>query len=69
MNQLSSIGFGPDATVLHGYAQAANERLGNVDFQIENTGDIPLNFILRQYDGVTLPSGYADVDELLRAAL
>jgi hypothetical protein len=61
MNQLSSIGFGTDATVLHGYAQTANERLGAVDFQIENTGNIPLVFQLRQYDGTTSPSGYANV--------
>lgn len=61
MNQLSSLGFGTDATVLVGYAQAANERLGNVDFIIENTGDIDLFFQLRQYDGVTSPSGYANV--------
>ena len=46
MNQLSSISFGNDATVLRGYAQAANERLGAVDFLIENTGNIPL--VLRE---------------------
>jgi hypothetical protein len=61
MNQLSSISFGNDATVIRGYAQAANERLGAVDFQIENTGNIPLVFQLRQYDGTTSPSGYANV--------
>lgn len=59
MNQLSSIAFGNDVTSLRGYAQAANERLGAVDFLIENTGNIPLHFILRQYDGSTSPSGYA----------
>lgn len=61
MNQLSSISFGDDATVLRGYAQAANERLGYVNFLIENTGNIPLVFQLRQYDGTTSPSGYANV--------
>ena len=60
MNQLSSISFGNDATVLRGYAQSANERLGAVDFLIENTGNIPLVFQLRTYDGTTSPSGYAN---------
>ena len=61
MNQLSSIGFGNDATTLRGYAQTANERLGVVDFQVENTGDIPLVLQLRNFDGTTSPSGYANV--------
>ena len=61
MNQLSSIAFGNDATVLHGYAQTVNERLGYVQFLIENTGNIPLVFQLRSYDGTTSPSGYANV--------
>jgi hypothetical protein len=61
MNQLSSVNFGNDATVLHGYAQATNERLGYVNFLIENTGNIALAFQLRQYDGSTGPSGYANV--------
>lgn len=61
MNQLSSVSFTSDATVLHGYAQTANERLGSVDFLVENTGNIALVFQLRQYDGVTSPSGYANV--------
>jgi hypothetical protein len=38
MNQLSCIGFGSDASVYSGYAQAAGDRLGNVDFIFENTG-------------------------------
>ena len=61
MNQLSSVSFGNDATSLRGYAQAANERLGAIDFQVENTGDIALVFQLRNFDGSTLPSGYANV--------
>ena len=61
MNQLSSISFGNDATVLRGYAQAANERLGYIGFLVENTGNIPLVFQLRAYDGVSQPSGYANV--------
>jgi hypothetical protein len=61
MNQLSSISFGNDNTVLRGYAQTANERLGYVNFLIENTGNIAMVFQLKQYDGVTGPSGYADV--------
>lgn len=61
MNQLSDISFGNDATTLRGYAQATNERLGSIDFLIENTGNIALVFQLRQYDGATSPSGYANV--------
>lgn len=61
MNQISAIGFGTDASVLLGYAETANERLGNIDFIIENTGNIPLYFRLRAYDGVTSPSGYANI--------
>lgn len=38
MNQVSAIPFGTDATVMAGYAQRANERLGNVDLVLENTG-------------------------------
>ena len=60
MNQLTAT-FGTDASVLVGYAETANERLGNVDFIVENTGDIDLFFQVRQYDGITSPSGYANV--------
>src|SRR5712671_4215413 len=60
MNQ-ATLTFGTDATVLSGYAQAANERLGNIDFIVENTGDIDLFFLVRQWDGTTTPSGYAPV--------
>ena len=61
MNQLSDISFGNDATTLRGYAQSVNERLGYVNFLVENTGYIPLVFQLRVYDGATSPSGYANV--------
>lgn len=61
MNQASAIAFGNDATVVAGYAQTANERLGNIGFLIENTGDIDLYFQLRQYNGTTSPSGYANI--------
>jgi len=59
MNQLSSIGFGTDATVFAGYAQSANDKLGNIDFVFENTGPNQAYIKLMQYDGVTSPSGYA----------
>lgn len=59
MNQLSSIGFGTDATVFAGYAQSANDKLGNIDFVFENTGPNQAYIQLMQYDGVTAPSGYA----------
>lgn len=61
MNQLSSVGFGPDATVFAGYAQAAGDRLGNIDFVFENTGPNTAYIRLMQYDGQTAPSGFATV--------
>ena len=61
MNQLSAISFGPDAQVMSGYAQAANERLGNFDLLIENTGANTLRFQLRTFDNASSPSGYAAV--------
>lgn len=61
MNQHSSIGFGPDANVYAGYAQSANDRLGNVDFVFENTGANAAYIKLMQYDGATSPSGFAVV--------
>ncbi len=61
MNQISAIGFGADATVFAGYAQSANERLGNIDFIVENTGANTLYLTLGQYDGNTSPSGFAKV--------
>ena len=62
MNQLSSVGFGPDSTVFAGYAQSANERLGNLDFVFENTGPNTAYIRLMQYDGSTAPSGFAAID-------
>lgn len=59
MNQLSSVGFGPDATVFAGYAQSAGDRLGNLDFVFENTGPNTAYIRLMQYDGATPPSGFA----------
>lgn len=61
MNQVSAIGFGPDAQVFAGYAQSANERLGNIDFIVENTGSTTLYMTLGQWDGNTSPSGFAKV--------
>lgn len=61
MNQQSSIGFGSDATLLAGYAQSTNNRLGNIDFVFENTGSNQAYIKLAQYDGTTSPSGYANV--------
>ena len=62
MNQLSSVGFGPDATVFAGYAQSAGDRLGNLDFVFENTGPNTAYIRLMQYDGATAPSGFAAID-------
>lgn len=61
MNQQSSIGFGTDATLFAGYAQSANDRLGNIDFIFENTGANQAYIKLAQYDGSTSPSGYATI--------
>lgn len=61
MQQLSQVPFGTDATVLAGYAQAANDRLGNIDFVFENTGDVAAYIRVKEYDGTTSPSGYTDV--------
>lgn len=61
MNQLSSIGFGSDASVFAGYAQSAGDKLGNLDFVFENTGPNTAYLRLMQYDGVTSPSGFAQV--------
>jgi len=62
MNQLSSVGFGPDATVFAGYAQSAGDRLGNLDFVFENTGPNTAYIRLMQYDGSTAPSGFKSID-------
>ena len=51
-----------------GYAQSANDRLGAIDFIVENTTfdeknltSATLYLQLRQYDGTTSPSGYVNV--------
>jgi hypothetical protein len=54
MNQVSSIPFGTDATLLSGYAYRGGDRLGNFDLTIENTGANSLYFQLKEQ---TNPSG------------
>ena len=54
-------GFGPDITVHAGYAQSANDRLGNIDFLVENTGATTVVVQLREYDADSSPSGWAAV--------
>lgn len=61
MNQQSIIPIGSNATYLAGYAFAANEVLGNVDFIFENVGPGTAYIRLKTYDGVSSPSGYADL--------
>jgi len=62
MNQVSAIGFGVDANKLAGYAQAVNDRLGNFDLIVENTGDNTLYMIVReQTTAKPTTSGYGDV--------
>lgn len=60
MNQMT-FGFGTDIQVFAGYAQSANDRLGNIDFIVENTGANTVVIQLKTYDGNTAPSGYANV--------
>lgn len=60
-NQLSKVGFGMDARVCAAYAQAANDRLGPVNFVIHNTGTELLTVWLKERDGTTSPSGYKNV--------
>jgi hypothetical protein len=61
MNQVSSIGFGVDAAKLAGYAQSINDRLGNFDLVVENTGDNTLYMMVREQKAGATTSGYADV--------
>ena len=68
MNQVSSVPFGPDASVFQGYAEAANDRLGAVDFVFENTGPNTAFIRLAQYDAATSPSGFATIDTTYTAA-
>lgn len=60
MNQMT-YGFGPDIKVHAGYAQSANDRLGNIDFIVENTGATTVVVQLREYDADSSPSGWAAV--------
>lgn len=53
-NQVSLIPFGTDATKIAGYLYRANDRLGNFDLQIENTGANNLYFVVKEQ---TNPSG------------
>lgn len=62
-NQCSSVPFGTDPTVVAGYAQSANDRLGAISFQYENTGPNAAWIKLGQYVGGTSDiSGFALVD-------
>ena len=54
MNQVSTIPFGTDATLLAGYMSSANDRLGNIDLTRENTGANTLYFKAAEQ---TNPSG------------
>jgi hypothetical protein len=53
-NQVSTIPFGASASFLAGYAYRNNDRLGNVDLMIENTGPNSLYFVVKEQ---TNPSG------------
>jgi hypothetical protein len=70
MNQASSVPFGTDASRLAGYAMTANERMGAIDFQFENVGQIAAYIKVMAYVGpTTTPSGYADVIPLDNEAM
>jgi hypothetical protein len=56
-----TFGFGTNIDVFAGYAQSANDRLGNIDFIVENTGANTVVIQLRSYDGDSSPSGWAKV--------
>ena len=58
---MSVIGFSTDATQLAGYATRANERLGSFQLLVQNTGSNSLYLRIKEYDGVTSPSGWFDV--------
>ncbi|MBV5344656.1 MAG: hypothetical protein JZU63_03515 [Rhodoferax sp.] len=50
---------------MSGYAQTANERLGAVDFVLENTGKVAAYIRVKQFvSATTTPSGYSDVTPL-----
>jgi hypothetical protein len=53
-NQVSTIPFGTDATKISGYMFRTNDRLGNFDLQIDNTGPNSLYFQVKEQ---TNPSG------------
>lgn len=57
MNQVSTIGLGTDITKIAGYAFAANDRLGNIDFVFENTGANTAAIQLKEVVG----SGYVNL--------
>jgi hypothetical protein len=65
LNQLSGVPFGTDATTLAGYAIAVNDRLGNVNFIVENTGANNLWIEFREFVGVAntpvAASGYSTI--------
>jgi len=58
---MSTIPFGEDASVVAGYAVCGNNRLGNIDLVVENTGMSSLYFKVGAFTGTTSPSGYANV--------
>lgn len=53
MNTVAGMPFGTDASVLVGYAFRANERLGNFDVVVENTGSNTLSAQARTLAGTT----------------
>lgn len=48
MNQVSMVPFGTSTTVLNGYAQQGNDRLGNIDFIFENVGDKAVTIVVKE---------------------
>ena len=50
------------------YAESANDRLGAIDFCLENVGPNTAYIRLAQYDGATAPSGFATIDTTYTAS-
>lgn len=59
MNQISKVPFGVNAALMSGYAVTANDRLGNIDFVVENTGDNTLSMQFRELNAAG--SGYTPI--------
>ena len=58
-NQVSTLGFGSDASVISGYAFRTNEKFGNVNLNFENTGSNSVVLQLRELVGSGSNAAYS----------